>query len=67
MECQYLITCGFFKKYIISERVVCQELINRYCKGTDMKQCKRLEYQTTYGNPPDDDMMPSGSMVKLSK
>jgi hypothetical protein len=64
MECQYLLTCGFFKKHSISESVVCQGLIDKYCKGTEMKACKRREYQITYGNPPDDDMMPSGLMIK---
>ena len=67
MECQLLPTCGFFKKYVTSSRIVCQELIHRYCKGRDTDQCKRLEYRKAYGNPPDDDMMPSGMVMKYEE
>jgi hypothetical protein len=64
MECQLLETCGFFKKYGKTWHLACQELILRYCKGSDTKNCRRLEYRNAYGNPPEDEMMPSGMMMK---
>lgn len=60
MECEILSICGFFKKYGISDKKTCQSLIDRYCKGPNMKLCKRLEYRKNYGSPPPDDMLPSG-------
>ena len=64
MECEFLVMCGFFKKYCASNNMACQGLINRYCKGEEMKNCKRLEYRKNYGSPPPDNMMPSGLMIK---
>ncbi len=64
MDCELLDKCGFFKKYCTTNNMACQGLINRYCKGDDMKNCKRLEYRNTHGAPPPDNMMPSGIMVK---
>jgi hypothetical protein len=64
MECEYLQSCGFFKKYCISHNDVCQGLIYKYCKGDQLKNCKRLEYRKNYGTPPSDNMMPSGLEFK---
>jgi hypothetical protein len=64
MECELLAVCGFFKKYCATNTMACQALINRYCKGADMKNCKRLEYRKNYGSPPPDNMMPSGLMIR---
>jgi hypothetical protein len=64
MECDILPVCGFFKKYGISNKISCQALINRYCKGPDMKICKRLEYRKNYGSPPPDEMLPSGLILQ---
>ena len=64
MECDILPICGFFKKYGISNKISSQDLINRYCKGREMKVCKRLEYRKNYGIPPPDEMLPSGLMMQ---
>jgi hypothetical protein len=63
MECQYLPTCGFFKKYKESKNLACIGFINRYCKGSEMEQCKRLEYRKLHNTAPPEDMMPSGQMI----
>lgn len=64
MDCEYLQSCGFFKKYCISHNQACQGLIHKYCRGEELKNCKRLEYRKNYGAPPPDDMMPSGLEFK---
>jgi len=64
MECDILPRCGFFKKHGTSHQLVCQSLIIKYCKGSEMQNCKRLEYNKNYGTPPPDNMLPSGLMLK---
>ena len=59
-SCNYLETCGFFRKYHESKNLACKGFISLYCKGLKMDQCKRLEYRKEHGVPPEDDMMPSG-------
>jgi hypothetical protein len=65
MQCELLAICGFFKKYNNPQNRTCQEFIRRYCIGPDTHKCKRLEYRKSYGQPPDDDMMPTGLMIKV--
>lgn len=67
MECEYLKTCGFFKTHSVAHNVICQELINKYCKGIDMKDCKRLAFRKNYGTPPADHMLPSGLLLKSER
>ncbi|MBN1824907.1 MAG: hypothetical protein JW958_01490 [Candidatus Eisenbacteria bacterium] len=62
--CELLETCGFFKKYETANALACRGLIQQYCKGSKMDQCKRKEYRQQHGQPPSDDMMPSGQMMK---
>ena len=64
MECEFLPKCAFFEKYCTSNNLACQGFINRYCKGNDMKNCKRMEYRQKNGTPPPVDMMPSGLILK---
>jgi hypothetical protein len=63
MECKFLPTCGFFKKYCQSNNLACQGFINLYCKGEKMDECKRLEYRNKNGVPPPENMMPSGQLL----
>ena len=62
-ECEFLPTCGFFKKYQETKDLACKGFISLYCKGPNMNQCKRKEYREKYGQPPADEMMPSGGML----
>jgi len=62
-ECELLGSCGFFKKYQTTNELACRGLIQNYCKGPKMDQCKRKEYRQQHGKPPSDDMMPSGQMM----
>ena len=62
-ECELLETCGFFKKYQESLNLACKGFIKTYCKGERMDECKRKEYRAEHGQPPQDDMLPSGHIM----
>ncbi len=63
MECELLETCGFFKKYEDSLDLACRGFIKSYCKGEKMDECARKIYRREHGQPPHDDMMPSGQEI----
>ena len=62
-ECELLKTCGFFKKYQSVKDLACKGFIKLYCKGPRMDECKRKQYRTEHGEPPPDDMLPSGQII----
>ena len=62
-QCELLAKCGFFKKYQEAKNLACKGFINKYCKGSDMDECKRKAYRKEHGEPPADDMMPNGMMM----
>ena len=62
-QCELLEKCGFFKKYQESKNLACKGFINQYCKGPKLNECERKKYREEHGEPPSDDMMPSGQMV----
>lgn len=64
IKCQLLEKCGFFKKYQNTLDLACKGFIRTYCKGAKMNECKRMEYRNQHGEPPTDDMMPSGHIMK---
>jgi hypothetical protein len=66
-ECELLESCGFFKKYQPTNDLACRWLIQQYCQGPKMTECKRMEYHLEHGMPPSDDMLPSGGMIVLDK
>ena len=65
MDCEILPICGFFQKYNTPDNTSYERFITRYCKGPDKNKCKRLEYRNAYGQPPADEMLPSGLMLKI--
>jgi hypothetical protein len=64
VQCELLDKCGFFNKYQETRELACRGFINQFWNGPKQNECKRKEYRYKYGVPPDDDMMPSGHMVK---
>jgi hypothetical protein len=62
-ECFLLEKCGFFNRYNCSGDINCQELIETYCRGERMQECKRLQYRNHYGVAPSDNMMPTGKII----
>ena len=63
-DCELLSKCGFFKKYEASRQAACVGLISQYCRGPRQADCKRKEYRKAHGQPPPDEMLPGGSMLK---
>ena len=63
-ECELLNTCGFFKKHMNSHEAACKGLITQYCRGHKQEDCKRKEYRKQNGKPPEDSMLPNGSMLR---
>ncbi len=62
-ECELLSSCGFFRKYKASKDLLCKGIIQMYCTGTKMAECRRKEHRKQHGVPPSDDMMPSGQSI----
>ncbi|MBN1589669.1 MAG: hypothetical protein JW888_09150 [Pirellulales bacterium] len=62
-QCAHLETCGFFKKYQAAKDLACKGFIKLYCRGPKMNNCKRKQYREKHGEPPSDDMLPSGHMI----
>jgi hypothetical protein len=62
-SCKFLEGCGFFKKYKATKDLACRGFIRLYCQGRKQDQCKRKQYFTEHGVPPEDDMMPSGHVI----
>ena len=63
MDCDLLDKCGFFLKYRETLNLACRGFIKTYCKGPKMDECKRKEYRLQHGQPPEDDMLPSGQLM----
>jgi hypothetical protein len=61
--CDSLERCGFFKKYQGSIHSACRTMIKMYCQGSKMDLCKRKAFRKATGQPPPDDMMPSGYTI----
>ncbi|KIX13738.1 hypothetical protein [Dethiosulfatarculus sandiegensis] len=63
-NCDLLDKCGFFQKHAKSHQAACQGLVTLYCKGPKQNECKRKEYRKKHGQPPPDDMLPGGAMLR---
>ena len=63
IDCESLGKCGFFNKYQSTKSLACKGFIQQYCKGTKQNICKRKTYRMEHGQPPSDDMMPSGQII----
>lgn len=64
MDCPNLVNCGFIKKYGESKSLAVKGFISMYCKSVKQDECKRKEYKKINGNPPVDEMLPNGIMMK---
>ncbi len=61
--CELLEKCGFFRKYQASLDMACRGFVKSFCQGPEMDNCKRKAYRKEHGEPPHDDMLPSGHML----
>jgi len=62
-ECELLESCGFFQKYNATLDMACRGFIKSFCRGEKMNECKRKAYRVQHGEPPSDEMLPSGQMM----
>jgi hypothetical protein len=62
-DCENIGGCSFFLKYQGAKQLVCQGLMNKYCKGEHQADCKRKEYKKAHGVGPDAEMMPNGARI----
>jgi len=62
-SCELLNTCGFFKKYQDSLDMACKGFLKSYCHGPLLDDCKRKSFRKANGQPPHDDMLPSGQTM----
>ncbi len=66
-QCELLEQCGFFREFQNINDLACKGFIRRYCKGSEMNECKRKQYRQQNGTPPPDDMMPNGQTYIIGK
>jgi len=62
-KCEYLKTCGFFLNFKGNPEAIHRGWILQYC-GSQKKseKCKRKEVREQTGQPPPDNMAPTGKM-----
>jgi hypothetical protein len=64
-ECELLAECAFFKKFAKTHVAACQGMIAEYCRGIRQSECKRKQHREKYQEPPSENMMPGGSIIRL--
>jgi hypothetical protein len=64
-KCELLETCRFFKNYVGNTEAIIQGWISIFChdKGKS-ESCERKKMRKRTGNPPADNMSPSGRLLK---
>ena len=61
IACEFLSGCAFFNKYKEALGPAYDGFVALYCKGPKLEDCKRRIYRLEKGEPPADDMLPSGA------
>lgn len=65
-ECEFLEKCGFFLNYRGNTEVVKQGWIKLFCEDQEKsEQCERKKYRLRTGEPPADNMSPTGDMLLM--
>jgi hypothetical protein len=64
-DCELLAECAFFKKYAKTLVVDCRWLIAEYCRGSKQSECKRKQHRLKHEEPPPENMLPGGSLIRL--
>jgi len=63
-NCEYLDKCGFFLNYRGNTEVIKQGWVRMYCESEDKsKQCARRKVREQTGQPPADNMCPTGKLL----
>ena len=62
--CEFLDRCGFFLNYRGNTEVIKQGWIRMYCENQGKsKQCERRKVREETGQPPADNMCPTGRVL----
>ncbi len=63
-DCEKLPKCGFFNVYYKNNPAIAQSIIKIYCNDFDKSEaCERKIYSKKHGNPPEDNMSPTGKIL----
>ena len=63
-NCQFLEKCGFFNNYKGNSEVIKEGWINLFCNNLEWsEECERKKYRKRTGEPPADNMSPTGKMM----
>lgn len=63
-QCELLEKCGFFKNYNGNMEVIKQGWIRIYCDNREKSErCERKKIRQQTGQPPADNMTPTGKMI----
>ena len=63
-KCVLLDTCGFFLNFQGNSEVVKQGWIRNYCESREKSErCERKKIRKETGQPPPDNMAPTGTML----
>lgn len=63
--CELFAECGFFKAYSEMHSELCDSMIAEYCRGIKQDHCKRKQLLLRHAESPPDNMLPSGSIIRL--
>lgn len=62
--CEFLATCGFFRRSQGSSDALIQSWVRIFCDSTAKAQeCERKRYRETRGEDPPDNMAPTGRLL----
>lgn len=63
-KCEFLDRCGFFLNYAANTEVVKQGWIRLFCDDREKSElCERKKHRQRTGEPPADNMSPTGDML----
>jgi hypothetical protein len=64
-KCELLEKCGFFQNYRGSSEVIKQGWVLLFCDSKESSEkCERKKIRRATGKPPDDELAPTGRMLK---
>ena len=65
-SCELLEKCGFFINFKANAEVIKQGWVRMYCQSQEKSErCKRKKIRQETGQPPADNMAPTGDMIRI--
>jgi hypothetical protein len=64
-DCELFAECAFFKKHAKTHVAASHWMIAEYCRGSKQSECKRKQHLVKYEEPPPENMLPGGSIIRL--